>query len=212
MTDSTIKIALVDDHHLFRQGMEAMLGNEPNMEVLSTYDNANNFLKELINLEVNLVLMDIDMPEVNGIEAAKKALELQPTLKIIMLSMHHNFSTIKDAMAAKVNGYLLKTSDQEEVKEAIETVIDGKDYFTKEVKEVLIGSFQSKHSNYVVELTPREKEILALVCKEMSTQEIAEQLFISVHTVETHRRSLLSKTGCKNSVGLVRFAVEHHLL
>ena len=91
-------------------------------------------------------------------------------------------------------------------------MLNGTDYFASEVKDVLIGSFKSKGSNYVVELTPREKEILALVCQEMSTQEIADLLFISVHTVETHRRSLLSKTGCKNSVGLVRFAMEHHLL
>ena len=126
--------------------------------------------------------------------------------------MHLSSHKIQEAVAAKVNGYLLKTASDEEVATAIHEVMTGQDYFAKEAQSELIASYRRKSDPNYMELTPREKDILRLVCKEMNSQEIADKLFISKHTAETHRRNLLSKTGCKNSVGLVKYAIENELI
>ena len=206
-----IRIALIDDHLLFRQGLLALLEENKDVVIAAEYDDPVIFLEKLPFLEVDLILMDVDMPKMSGINAAKQAKKKKPELKIIMLSIHDNFSTVKSTIEAGVDGYLLKTSDREEVNRAIQLVIDGKDYFTEKVNKVLLGSFRAPESIGLIELSPREKEILALVCQELTTQEIADQLFISIHTVETHRRSLLHKTGCRNIAGLVKFALKNKL-
>ncbi len=210
--DREIKIAIVDDHHLFREGMDALLSNEPQIKIVKTYQNAKECLKELSKVDIDLILMDIDMPELNGIEAANQAFQLNKNLKIIMLSMHRNLSTIKEAMKVGVNGYLLKTSNHKELIGAIEMVMQGEDYFVKEIGKVLFGSFKTADNTGEIFLTKREKEILPLVCQGLLTEEIGEKLFISPHTVESHRRNLLNKTGCRNSAALVRFAMENKLV
>ena len=207
-----IKVVIVDDHDLFRQGITSILSNGDEIQVTGAYSGATELLENLEKQEADLILLDVDMPGINGIEAACELKVKYPHLKIIMLSMHQNFSTFKEAMASGVNGYLLKTSDKEEVKNAIRQVMGGEDYFAQKVKDVLLGSFKAPDNVNTVELTPREREVLSLVCQELSTNEIAERLFISSHTVETHRRSLLSKTGCKNSIGLLKFAMENDLI
>jgi len=207
-----IKVAIVDDHKLFRQGLGVMLAAKEGIEVVEKYGSAIELLKFLPHIEVDLILLDIDMPELNGISATPQILKLNPSIKIIILSMHLSSIKIQEAVAAKVNGYILKTSSDEEVATAIRRVMEGKDYFDQEAQSALIESYRRKEDPAYIELTPREKEILKLVCEEMSTQEIADRLFISVHTAETHRRNILSKTGCKNSVGLVRYAIENELI
>lgn len=202
------KVAIVDDHRLFRQGLAVILASKNSIEVVGKYESAIALLEALPELEVDLILLDIDMPEMDGITAAPEIFKLKAEVKIVILSMHLNSRKIQDAVAAKVHGYLLKTSSDDEVAHAIEEVMAGKDYFSKEAHEQLIDSFRSRDEGQLVELTPREIEILKLVCEEMNSQEIAEKLFISVHTAETHRRNLLSKTGCRNSVGLVKYAME----
>ncbi|MAC95316.1 MAG: DNA-binding response regulator [Flavobacteriales bacterium] len=203
-----IKVAIVDDHRLFRQGLSVILASKESVEVVGKYESAIELLKALPDLEVDLILLDIDMSEMDGITAAPEIFKIKPTVKVVILSMHLSSHKIQDAVAAKVHGYLLKTSSDEEVVAAIEQVMSGKDYFSKEAHEQLVESFRARDEGQEVELTPREIEILKLVCEEMNSQEIAEKLFISVHTAETHRRNLLSKTGCRNSVGLVRFAMD----
>ncbi|MEQ8624798.1 MAG: response regulator transcription factor [Vicingaceae bacterium] len=207
-----IRVVLVDDHKLFRQGLGVMLAAKENIQVIEKFDSAVALLDALPSLEVDLILLDIDMPGLDGISAVPKILKIQSQVKIIMLSMHLSSSKIQDAVAAKVNGYLLKTVDDDEVSLAIETVMQGRDFFSQEAHSTLIESFRRKDDPNFIELTPREKEILKLVCEEMQTQEIADALKISVHTAETHRRNLLSKTGCRNSVGLVKYAIESGLI
>jgi DNA-binding NarL/FixJ family response regulator len=206
------KVAIVDDHRLFRQGLAVILAARESVEVVGKYETAIALLEALPKLEVDLILLDIDMPEMDGITAVPEIFKLSPNVKIVMLSMHLSSHKIQDAVAAKVHGYLLKTSSDDEVAEAIETVISGKDYFSKEAHEQLVEGFRNRDEEQAVELTPREIEILKLVCQEMNSQEIAEKLYISVHTAETHRRNLLSKTGCRNSVGLVKFAMDKGLV
>ncbi|MBL4709966.1 MAG: response regulator transcription factor [Flavobacteriales bacterium] len=207
-----IKVAIVDDHQLFRQGLGVMLASKEGIEVVEKYESAIDLLKYLAHQEIDLILLDIDMPELDGISAVPKILKINPTVKIVMLSMHLSSHKIQEAVAAKVKGYLLKTASDEEVAEAIHTVMDGKDYFAKEAQSELIESYRRKSDPDYMELTPREKDILKLVCEELNSQEIADKLFISKHTAETHRRNLLSKTGCKNSVGLVKYAIENELI
>ncbi len=207
-----IKVVIVDDHKLFRQGLGVMLAAKEDIDVVDKYESAVQLLKFLPHLEVDLILMDIDMPEMDGISALAEVYKLKPDVKTAILSMHLNSKKIQEAVAAKTNGYLLKTSSDEEVAEAIREIIKGNDYFAKEAQAELIESYRKQDDPGYVELTPREKDILKLVCQELNSQEIAKKLFISVHTAETHRRNLLSKTGCKNSVGLVKFAMENNLI
>lgn len=204
-----IKVVIVDDHKLFRQGLGVILAAKETIEVVEKYDSAIDLLKHIQHLEVDVILMDIDMPELDGISATTKVLELRPEIKVIILSMHLSSLKIQEAVAAQVRGYLLKTSSDVEVLEAIESVMNGSDYFSKDAHNELIESYRRKDDPDYIELTKREIDILRLVCEELNSQEIADKLFISRHTAETHRRNLLSKTDCKNSVGLVRYAMDH---
>jgi len=204
-----IKVAIVDDHKLFRQGLGVILAGKDEIQVVEKYESAIELLKYLQHLEVDVILMDIDMPDLDGISATKELLKVRPDIKVIILSMHLNSLKIQEAVAAKVKGYLLKTSSDVEVAEAIDSVMNGVDYFAKEAQAELIDSYRRKEDPDYVELTKREIDILKLVCEELNSQEIADKLFISKHTAETHRRNLLGKTGCKNSVGLVKYAIDH---
>lgn len=207
-----IKVVLVDDHKLFRQGLAIILAAREDIEIVGRFETAIELLECLPNLEADLILLDIDMPLMDGITATPKILEINPKIKIVILSMHLDSKKIQQAVAANVNGYLLKTSDDDEVVDAIQQVYNGGEYFSKEAHSELINSFRNKEDFTEISLTKREKEILELVCQEMNSQEIAKELYISIHTAETHRRNLLSKTGCKNSVGLVKFAMENGYL
>ena len=200
---------LCSTHKLFRQGLAVMLAAKENIEVVAKYESAIELLKNINELEVDLILMDIDMPELDGISATSEVLQARPEVKVVILSMHLNSTKIQQAIAAQVKGYLLKTSSDVEVAEAIDSVMNGKDYFSKEAQAELIESYRRKDDPDYLELTKREIDILKLVCEELNSQEIADQLFISKHTAETHRRNLLSKTGCKNSVGLVKYAIDN---
>jgi DNA-binding NarL/FixJ family response regulator len=204
-----IKVAIVDDHKLFRQGLAVILAAKDTIQVVEKYESALDLLKYIQHLQVDVILMDIDMPGMNGISATTEVLKIRPDIKVVILSMHLNSVKIQEAIAVKVKGYLLKTSSDVEVVEAIESVMNGTDYFSKEAQAELIDSYRRKEDPDYVELTKREIDILRLVCEEMNSQEIADKLFISKHTAETHRRNLLSKTDCKNSVGLVKYAMDH---
>jgi DNA-binding NarL/FixJ family response regulator len=207
-----MNIAIVDDHQLFNQGLSSLLETFEEFRVTGRFNDGKAFLEAIPSLELELVLMDIDMPVMNGFVTAQKARELLPDLKVILLSMHNDYGTINEGLKLGVHGFLLKNVSKEELKLAIETVMEGTDYFADEIKNVLIKGHQSPHLFEPVMLTPRERDILKLIAEEFSSIEIGEKLFISPNTVETHRKNLLVKTGCKNSVGLVKFAIENKLV
>ncbi len=205
------KILVADDHQMFRQGLCSMLDGMDKIKVVGQVTNGLEALEFLKVSDVDLVLMDINMPQMSGIEAMSECKSNHPDVKVIMLSMHNGRDTIQRALGAGAHGYLLKNSSKKDLGEAILKVSQGENYFVEEVKEVLVNSFRSPNIPTEIRLTPREKDILKLICAELTTQEIADRLHISTNTVETHRKNMLSKTGCKNGIGLARFAMENGL-
>lgn len=207
-----IRTVIVDDHRLFSEGLRTLLQTDERIEVVAIYSNGKEFLKQLEEIKPDIVLMDIDMPEMNGFETAAKARILSPELRIILLSMHNDYASIDEGLKLGIRGYLPKNVDREELLAALEAVMENEDYFSSEITQTLVKGHRSKNMQQPIKLTPREIDILRLIVEELSTHEIAEKLFISTNTVETHRKNLMAKTGSKNSIGLAKFAMENKLV
>lgn len=209
MTDK-IKIFLVDDHNLFREGLKFLLsGNELISEIYEA-ENGKELLKNVLNVKPDIILMDIEMPEMNGIEATKETLKIYPEAKIIALSMYANENFYSEMIDAGAKGFLLKNSKFEDVKKAIADVNEGKNYFSPEILEAIIKNLnKKKHQKKNSELTEREIEVLYNICKGLSNHEIADFLFISKRTVDKHRENILLKTQSKNTAGLVTYAIKN---
>lgn len=214
MNDRITNIYLVDDHTLFRNGLRILLNTLENYHVAGEAANGQEFLDLLEHEVPDVVLLDIDMPVMDGITAAKRALEKFPELKIITLSMYGEEDYYYKMVDAGVKGFLLKNSDMTEVKNAIETVMDGGNYFSSELLQTLVNSLRtsSKTREPMAELSEREIEILILICQGFSNQEIADQLFISKRTVDKHRANILEKSECKNTAQLVMYAIKNQLV
>lgn len=205
------KIIIVDDHALFRHGVSAMLSTVEGIEVVGEAANGAEFVDMLPRTEADVVLLDIDMPVMNGFDAAAEAMRLNPDAKIITLSMFGEEDYYFKMVSLGVKGFLLKNSDIKDVIEAIFTVRDGGTYFSQELLTNLVDSLRSSATHTEAEseseLSDREIEILLLISKGLSNQEIADKLFISKRTVDKHRANILLKTGSKNTASLVVFAI-----
>jgi len=208
-----IQIAITDDHELVMQGIESML-QKTDITVIGKYTDAATTLDALSSTQPDILLLDINLPDINGIDLCKQLVKLYPELKIIALSSHDDTSFVKRILRNGAHGYLLKNTGKEELLEAFDTVLSGEQYLQKNIQQKLLNqSLGTKKRNTLKpKLTRREKEVLAAICEEHTTQEIAEQLFVSPKTVETHRMNLISKLGARNSVGLVKIAMELELL
>ena len=208
-------IILADDHKIVRDGISAMLEDEPQYQIIGEAGNGREALELCKNNEVDVIIMDLNMPEVSGLEAIEQIKKEYPKIKILALTMLSQNEAIKNTVSAGVNGYVLKSSNSEDVLEALDTIISGGHYFceetTKTIMEGLAGVNVRKTLS-IEEITPREKDVLQLICDEMTAIEISEELVISVRTVDSHRRNLLQKTGAKNTVGLVKFALKTGLV
>jgi len=208
------KVMIVDDHTLFRNGLRILLNNMENYRVVGEASNGKQFL-ELLQVEVpDLVLMDISMPVMDGIEASTLAHEIYPDLKIITLSMYGEEDYYYKMVDAGVKGFVLKNSDIKEVKTALDVVFEGGSFFSSELLQNLVNSLKSspKSKEFQAELSERELEILILICKGLSNQEIADQLFISKRTVDKHRANILEKSESKNTAQLVVYAIKNRLV
>ena len=208
-----LKLYLVDDHKLFREGLKLLLSTQDFVKHIYEASNGREFIENLPLTECDVVLMDIEMPEMNGIEATREALHLHPELKIIVLSMYGDEQYYYQMIDAGAKGFMLKNTGIENVIKGIQKVAAGENFFSEELLFNILNNMRdnSKTTADVPdnELSDREMEILYHVCKGESNQEIAEALFISKRTVDKHRANLLSKTGCRNTAALVMLSLIH---
>lgn len=208
------KIAITDDHEMVLKGITSMLVNTSEIEIVGTYVNAQ---ETLVNLATNLpdvLLLDINLPDINGIDLSKQLLKKYPELKIIALTNFEDISFVKRMLKNGVHGYLLKNTDKLELVEALKTVLSGEIFLQKDIHKKLLSQTtrQTKNNNLLPKLTRREHDVLTAISEELTTQQISEKLFISPKTVETHRMNIMSKLGAKNSVGIIKIAIEKELL
>jgi two-component system response regulator NreC len=207
-----VKLLIADDHQIIIDGLKSLLRDVPFLKVVGEATNGRQALDYLKLIQVDLILMDIDMPVLNGIEATRLLKDQYPGVRVIILSMHNESGLIKTLLKSGADGYVLKNADREELIEAIKMVASGKSYFSADVTRSLAGEDESGPSAFqkdqrIAELTVREIEILKLVAEGYSNKEIGEKLFISHRTVDTHRTNLMKKLDVNNVAGIIRFAI-----
>ncbi len=209
-----MKILLVDDHALFRNGLKMLLDTLPGYEVSGEASNGKEFLEIIVKNDYDIIFLDIEMPFISGIDAAKLAIDNNPDLKIIALSMYGEEEYFDRMVEAGVKGFLLKNSNLQEVKTACDIVMAGGNYFSQELMQNLLKNYKlvKESKDTEPELSEREIEILLLISEGLSNQEIGDRLFISKRTVEKHRANILDKTNCKNTAGLVMYAIKNQLI
>ena len=204
-----IKIAIIDDHDLFREGIKLVIGQIENIEVVYDTSNGNLFLEFLQNTIPDVVLMDVNMPIIDGIETTRKAIELYPSLNVIALTMFSDTTHYTQMIDAGIKGFILKKSNKFELQQAIITVNSGGNYFSQEILQKL--AFQNVNfTSGLNQFTHRELDVLNLVCKGLTTQEISEKLFISVKTVEVHRNNIFRKSDVRNICELIIWAIKNN--
>ncbi len=210
------RIILADDHTLFRNGLRTLLENTEGFSVVGEASDGEELLAMLPLCEADVVLLDIEMPRMNGIRAAGELLERYPELPIITLSMFGDEDYYFKMVSLGVKGFILKNSEIKEVVTAIETVMAGGSYFSQELLFTLVNNLKSTPTPLSdesgEELSGRESEILLHICRGESNSQIADALFISKRTVDKHRANILAKTGCKNTANLVVYAIKNNLV
>ena len=213
-----ITILIADDHPLIAEGIKNTFENQPNFEVVKMVVNGVEVLDFLSKNKVDVVLLDVNMPEMDGIECAKQILQNYSSTKIAVLSMHQEKSVIQNLMQIGVNGYMLKTIPSDELLVAIQSIYNGKTYFNADVTKALLSDDNSstlnalpKQSPLVDQLTTREIEIIKLIAQGNTNTQIGEQLYISPRTVDTHRTNLMKKLNINNMASLIRFAFQNGL-
>ena len=213
-----INIAIADDQKLFRKGMVALLTTFENISLVFEAENGKQLIElcEQATVKPDIILLDLSMPEMNGLEALKILKEKHPSIRVIVLTIHEAENFILTTIQAGANGYLAKNAEPEEVELAINEVYKNDFHFTLPMLEImrkgLAKKLQPVASDNEDNLTPREKEVLQLICKQFSSAEIAEKLFLSSRTVEGHRNNLLAKTNSRNTAGLVLYALKHKFI
>jgi DNA-binding NarL/FixJ family response regulator len=220
-----IKLLLVDDHKLIRDGIRSLLDVEKEFEIVSEAEHGKQALELLDKHDIDIVVIDINMPVMGGIEATEKISKQFPNVSVLALTMLNEEQHIRQMLKAGAAGYILKNAGQDELVDAIKSISTGQHYFSKEATQVIMmdmmkvkkapstgGTEERKLAKGSVYLTEREKDILRLIAKEHTNQEIADDLFISVRTVDAHRRNLLQKIGARNTAGLVIYALENSIM
>lgn len=213
----TINILIVDDHQMLIDGIQALLKKEKHFQFIATANSGEKALELLKTIHPNLVITDINMPGMSGIELTKHIKTHYNDIKVLVLTMHNERAIISEILKAEAEGYILKNTGREELINAIHKIADGGTFFSSDV----IASLMKETKSEVTEqhltpekagLTPREIEIIKLIADEFSSAQIAEKLFISPRTVDTHRKHILEKIQCKTVVGLLKFAYANHLV
>jgi DNA-binding NarL/FixJ family response regulator len=211
-----IKILLVDDHKLVLESLKELLSTIDNVEVSATFENPNMVLPFLEENKIDIIITDCNMPAFSGIDLILKLKENHPKQKVLLLSMEESAENIKDAIKAGTNGYILKKSGKNILEHAINEIYNGRNYYSNEVINQL-AMFSGEDLNdalpeNIYHLTIREIEIIKLIASELSTNQIAEKLFISTATVESHRAKIMKKLNVKSSIGVTKYAIKHDMI
>ena len=215
---SPIRVLVADDQQLYRAGIKALLETDPDITITTEASDGAAIMQRLAQYPVDIVLMDIDMPGINGVEATRLVKDQYPAIKILILSMYDDLNFILKVLKAGASGYLLKDAKHLDLASAIRALATGSSYYSEKISVRLcdylaeVNTFFSPPPTDVPQLTRREKEILQLIGEEFTNVEIAEKLFISDNTVFTHRKNLLSKLNARNTAGLIRSASQYGLL
>ncbi len=204
-----IKIIIVDDHKILLDGLQSVLNRIRSIQVVAAVDNGMKALEIVEQQEIDVVLMDIEMPQIDGFQTANQMLNRFPGTKILILSMHNDRPYIERMYNLGVCGYLLKTANIDDIIDAIHKVHNGELYFSADIIKNMI--IKKEDSSSYVKLTRRERQVIELIAKEMNNTEIAELLSLSVETINTYRKNLLKKLGVKNTAGLVKYAISEGL-
>ena len=209
-----INVAITDDHPSIIEGLKTMLEKDKNISVNCICSSGKETLKNLPEQKVDVLLLDINLPDISGIEVCNTLMQKKPNLGIIAFTSFKNTAYLKDILKAGGKGFMLKNSSYDEIFDAIVKVSAGLEYIQPEMKELLVEESLNRSANvsFIPKLTRREKEILTLILDEFTTNEIADKLFLSAKTVETHRLNLLQKLGAKNTAGLVKTALQYNLV
>lgn len=203
-------VLLVDDHRILLEGVRNLINGLPRFQVKGTASSGGEALRLLKQDDFDILVTDYEVPELTGLELIKAAKAAQPEIKTIVLSMHDDPAVVRELLRAGINGYVLKKDTHTALVDALGKVVENKRYFSDEISDLLIQLANEPEDPAV--LTAREEEILRLIVKEYNSRQIAEILFISERTVETHRKNILRKTGSSNLVALIKFAYAHNLV
>ena len=211
-----LKLFLVDDHQILLDGIKSLLRDEEQFEIVGEATRCSSALELLEKMQPDIIITDIQMPEMNGIEFTKIIKKKYPEIKVLALSMSGEESEIAEMVEAGISGYVIKNTGKQELRNALLKISGGGMFFSDEITEHLTSALRNRKERDEEErdahLTPREKEIIVLISKEYNNKKISEALFISERTVETHRKNIFRKTQTKSVLGLVKWAQDHKIL
>jgi DNA-binding NarL/FixJ family response regulator len=207
---NTMRTVLVDDHAILLDGVKSLLDKEENIQIIGQFNSAEKALEFLKINDADLVITDFSMPGMDGLTMIHTLKRILPEIKVIILSMHDEIHLVKEILKSGVNGFVLKKDTNKELLDAVEDVREGKVFLSHDINKLLIANLHNPDENRL--LTDREREILKLIAKEFSNKQIAETLFISERTVETHRKNIFRKTNTNSIVGLIKFAYANNLI
>ncbi|MDN3593500.1 response regulator transcription factor [Zunongwangia endophytica] len=208
-------IIIADDHKMFVDGLRSILEQEDDLHIIHTTSNGEEVLKYLKinqNEQIDLLITDLNMPGMDGVALNQNIKKKFPGIKTMVISMLEDGAKIKTLTEDEVNGYLSKNAEQNELLRAIRKILSGENYFSSRIQSILIKTLTSNRKTSEVRLTQREKEVLQLIAKEYTTQEIADMLFLSKHTIESYRKNLINKLEVRNLAGLTRYAIENNMI
>ncbi len=207
----SIRILLADDHKILREGLVALLEKQPDLKVLGEAEDGRAAVRMAIEMRPDVVIMDINLPDLNGVEATRHIVKELPEVKVIALSVHSNQHIVKGMLQAGACGYLLKYSSSKELIKAIHSVMENQIYLSPEITGIVVEEYKSSPSgspSIFSLLTPREREVLQLFAEGKNSREIADSLFLSLKTVGAHRRQIMNKLGVKTLGGLIKYALQ----
>lgn len=210
---NTVKILIADDHQMFIDGIKSLLKKEQSISIVGEVHNGNEALEFISNNPIDLLITDISMPEIDGLELTKHVKYSFPNIKVLVISMHNDNQIISEILLAEAEGYILKNTGKTELITAIKTIAEGSTYYSNSVLTIMMQKIkkQQYQDKETQSLTERELEILNLIVQEYSTTEIADKLFISPRTVDTHRKHIMQKTNSKTIIGLIKFVFRNGL-